>query len=65
MTIYADKIGTLIAKMFAIIPEISKNLQVNRTSVDDYLRTVYGSVNGLRESLSPCIGMKELPSLWM
>ncbi|KAJ6588466.1 hypothetical protein B0H19DRAFT_1099542 [Mycena capillaripes] len=51
MRIYANKIGEILSKMFAIMPKI---LPANKSFVDDYIETVYQKVYTLAESLNAC-----------
>ncbi|KAJ7084934.1 hypothetical protein C8R44DRAFT_894044 [Mycena epipterygia] len=51
MTTYVSMITEILAKMFAIIPNIDP---VNKTSVNNYLNTVYQRVQSFRASLNPC-----------
>jgi hypothetical protein len=52
MAMYASKIGELLAKMFAILPKIKP---LNRSSVNEYLGSIYTSVTSLQEGVSDCI----------
>ncbi|KAF7361998.1 hypothetical protein MVEN_00545000 [Mycena venus] len=51
MTLYANKIRELIAKMFALRTRV---LPANRTAVNSYLETIYQGVTSLESGLAPC-----------
>jgi uncharacterized glyoxalase superfamily metalloenzyme YdcJ len=51
MVIYAAKIGELIAKMFAILPNIRP---LNKSAVNAYLGAVYPGVISLQSAVADC-----------
>ena len=51
MTIYANKIRELIAKMFALRTLV---LPANRTAVNTYLESIYRDVTSLESGVQPC-----------
>lgn len=52
MSIYAAKIGELMAKMFAILPNIKP---LNRSSVDEYLGAIYMNITSLQDGVADTI----------
>lgn len=51
MTTYVSKIQELIAKMFAILPNVSP---VNKSSVNAYLDTIYTGVTSISSGVNGC-----------
>ncbi|KAJ6570836.1 hypothetical protein DFH09DRAFT_1462750 [Mycena vulgaris] len=51
MQIYVNRIGEIIAKMFAILPDISP---LNKSAVNEYLKTIYINLYTLTASVNPC-----------